>query len=495
MLGERSSGVLLHVTSLPGPHGCGDLGEQAVRFCDWLCAARQSWWQVLPTGPVGFFDSPYDGPSLFAGSSMLVSLPRLAEQGWLDVAAHEPDSALLSGPVDWTATRAFREARLREAFAAFERQASEAVRGDLESFCLEHEAWLSDWALFAALKKAMGGAPWHEWGTDLRQRDPSTLGRARMTLGGEIRFHRFVQWQFFRQVAALRAACAERGVGLIGDLPFYPAHDSSDVWAHQDLFQLDETGRPAAVAGVPPDYFTPEGQLWGNPLYHWEHLRERDYGWWLGRLRHGLATFDALRLDHFIGFERVWWVPAEARSAAEGRYVDGPGQDFLLAVSDALGKPPLIAEDLGAVTPAVEELRDRFDLPGMRVLQFAFADGTRADRPYRYPKRCVVYTGTHDNDTAAGWFQSAGAEAARAKDYVDGDGRAPHWDLIRLAQMLPAETAIVPAQDLLGLGSEARMNVPGRSEGNWLFRLRDGQLDDALAERFARLTTLYGRGR
>jgi len=495
VLGERTSGVLLHLTSLPGPHGVGDLGDEAVWFADFLGRARQSWWQVLPLGPTGPTGSPYDGPSLFAGSSLLVSLARLADEGLLDSAALATDPAMSSGEADRDAAAAFRDRQLRSAFAAFGRDAPAEARAELETFCLEQEAWLGDWALFSALKKAMNGAPWTEWGTELRERDPSTLGRARMTLGPEIRFQRFVQWRFFRQLSALRAACAERTVGLIGDLPFYPAHDSADVWAHQDLFQLDEHGRPTSVAGVPPDYFTPLGQLWGNPIYRWDALRERDYAWWLGRLRHGLASFDALRLDHFVGFERVWTVPSGARSAAEGRYTDGPGRDFLMAVADALGMPPLIAEDLGAVTPAVEELRDQFDLPGMRVLHFSFSEGARADRPHRFPKRCVVYTGTHDNDTSAGWLAAGGKDAALARDYMGGDGRATHWDLIRFGQMLAADTVIIPAQDLLGLGSEARMNVPGVPDGNWRWRLRDGQLGDEVAARLARLADLYGRSR
>jgi 4-alpha-glucanotransferase len=493
VLGERTSGVLLHLTSLPGPWGSGDLGAPAVGFTEFLERAKQSWWQVLPLGPPGPTGSPYDGPSLFAGSPLLVALDRLAERGWVDAAALAADAAATNlEPAARIAE--FRDRWLRRAFAAFERAADETTRNDLEAFCVEQDAWLSDWTLFFALKKAMSGAPWTEWGRELCERDPSTIGRARMTLGAEIRFQRFVQWTFFRQLQALRAACAERGIGLVGDLPFYPAHDSADVWAHQDLFQLDEAGRPTAVAGVPPDYFTPHGQLWGNPVYRWDALRHQDYAWWLARLRHGLACFDALRLDHFVGFERVWTVPVGTATAAEGRYSDGPGRDFLMAVADALGKAPLIAEDLGAVTPAVEELRDAFDLPGMRVLQFSFAEGTHADRPYRFPKRSVVYTGTHDNDTCAGWLASGGKEPALASEYA-GTGDATHWDLVRLAQMLPADTAIVPAQDLLGLPSEARMNAPGVPDGNWRWRLRDGQLDDAVAARLAHLTELYGRAR
>jgi 4-alpha-glucanotransferase len=490
VLGERTAGVLLHVTSLPGPHGCGDLGAEALRFADFLAAGGQSWWQVLPLGPVGPAGSPYDGPSLFAGNPGLVNLERLADDGLLDRAALSGGPVPASQAVDVHAALAWREAKLREAFAAFERQASAAARADLETFCVEQDEWLSDFTLFSALKRAMGGAAWTEWGPELRERDPSTLGRARTTLGAEIKLQRFVQWQFHHQLAAIRAACAERGIGIIGDLPFYPAHDSADVWAHQDLFHLDADGKPTAAAGVPPDYFTPEGQLWGNPVYRWDRLRERDYAWWIGRLRHGLMRFDALRLDHFVGFERIWQIPAGARTAAEGRYVDGPGADFLMAVADALGKPPLIAEDLGVVTPAVEELRDRFELPGMRVLQFSFSEGSRADRPHRYPRRCVVYTGTHDNDTTVGWLGSS-KEAALAREYAAGEGT--YWDVVRLAYMLHADTAVIAAQDLLGLGSEARMNVPGRREGNWRWRLRAGQLHDEIAQRLSHLTALYGR--
>lgn len=481
-LARRASGVLLHPTSLPGPGEWGDLGPEAFRFADFLAEAGQRWWQMLPIGPVGAADSPYLSSSSFAGDPRLVSLEALARDGLLPRAQR-------SGS---------REAWLRYAFERF--RSRPRALSELAAFRNRCRHWLPDYALFEALRNAYRGATWTAWQAPLRDRHPRALARARRALATEIRFHEFVQYAFERQWAALRAHCADRGIGLIGDVPIFVSHDSADVWAHPEIFRLDARGRPQVVAGVPPDYFSRTGQLWGNPLYRWEVLRRRGYDWWLARLRAAFARFDAVRLDHFIGFHRYWEVPAGARTAVHGRWRPGPGAPFFEAVFRSLGRVQLIAEDLGRITPEVEALRDRFGLPGMRVLQFAFGSdpGSERYRPHRYPRNCVVYTGTHDNDTLVGWFRGASAphvarERAFALRYAASDGREVHWDFIRLAWSSVANTAIVPAQDLLGLGSEARMNTPGVPTGNWRWRLRPRQLGPPIARRLRELTETYGR--
>ena len=489
------------MTSLPGPHGGGDLGSPARAFVDFLAAAGQSWWQILPVGPPGPGDSPYSSSSSFAGSRLLISLASLAEEGLLDRADLDAPPELAGGRVDYAAARAFRTERLRRAFERFEVRGGPAS-GDYRSFCRQHASWLEDWALYAALREEHEGAPWWRWGPRLRAHDPRAIADVRPRLDRELRFERFLQYAFERQWQALRTYCRSKGVWLMGDVPIFAALDSSDVWAHQELYHLDPEGRPTVVAGVPPDYFSATGQLWGNPLYRWDVMRARGYDWWIARLRRTFERFDAVRLDHFIGFVRFWAVPARHPTAERGRWRNGPGSAFFEAAFASLGRLELVAEDLGSLTPEVEALRDGLGLPGMKVLQFCFAPGPEAERlrPHNFPRRCVVYTGTHDNDTTAGWFAElvAAGEARRAERelvqrYLWSDGCDVHWHLMRQAWMSPANLAVAPVQDLLGLGSEHRMNRPGTAAGNWSWRLQAGLLDEPLAARLHELTSTYGR--
>lgn len=475
----RASGVLLHVTSLPE----GSLGPGAHRFVDRLAEAGQSWWQTLPVGPADPWRSPYNGPSAFAGNPLLVGEEPLVEDGLL------PDAA--DGPGRDT------EGRLRRAFAFFEARGSGPLRAGFEAFCEREKGWLAPYALYVALRRAHDGAPWTAWEAALRDRTPAALAAAENRLAEETRFQRFVQFLFDRQWAALRERCRRRGIRLLGDLPLYVAHESADVWTNAELFLLDAQGRPAASAGVPPDYFNAEGQWWGNPLYRWDRLREQGYAWWIDRLRTALSRFDAVRVDHFIGIQRYWEIPREAGSARDGRWVPGPGADFLSAVFARLPASAFVAEDLGCVTDDVRALRDRFSLPGMRVIQFAFDGDPENDHlPHRYPRRAVAYTGTHDNNTARGWFEE---ESGPSRDLIlrrlESDGREIHWDLARAVFRSEAGLAILPAQDLLGLGSEARMNRPGMRDGNWTWRLAEGALSDEVLARLARLTAESRRGR
>ncbi len=503
-LDERSSGLLLHPTSLPGPHGCGDLGEPAHAFLAFLHAARQRWWQMLPVGPAGYGNSPYSALSAFAGNPLLVALEPLVARGWLDEAA-PPE--LPADPIDYAATIAWRLAQLRRAHLGFERRAGPREREDHERFAAEHAPWLDDFALYRAIKQAHGEVQWTLWEPGLRDRAPSALDRARLELRDEIAFHGWVQWLFDRQWSELRSAAEALGIGLVGDVPIFVAHDSCDVWAHRDLFRLDDEGQPVVVAGVPPDYFSATGQRWGNPLYRWDVLADRGHRWWIDRLAQALRRFHAVRLDHFIGFCRYWEIPADEPTAQHGVWVPGPGAALFDAVGEALGELPLIAEDLGAVTPEVKALRDRYGLPGLRILQFAFGDDPSAPdfKPHHYPRRTVAYTGTHDNDTVVGWFSDSGgpdsvrtmeqAEAERwhALAYLGSDGARIHWDMIRAVQASVANVAIVPVQDVLGLGSEARLNRPGQASGNWAWRVAEGALTPEIAARLARLAELYDR--
>ena len=503
---ERCSGILLHPTSLPGPHGVGDLGPQAHHFVDLLARAGQRYWQMLPVGPLGGGASPYDSPSAFAGSPLLISLETLADRGLLERSEIlDPGRFESRRTARYAAAIRYRERRLRQAFARFEARLGDAERRELAQFAEQQRDWLPDYTLFRALKSAHGPAPWTSWPSELKRREAAAIERARRDLDQEVRFHEFLQFEFSRQWSALRSYANWRGVKLLGDVPMFVAHDGSDVWAHQAIFQLDEHGERRVVAGVPPDYFSQEGQRWGNPLYDWGVLRETGYAWWIARFRATLERFDTLRLDHFIGFHRYWEIPGNSQSARDGRFVGVPGDDFFEKVKAALGSLPFIAEDLGLLTPEVAALRDRFELPGMRVLEFAFVDTSRDYQPHRFPPRTVVYTGTHDNDTIVGWLtshersrveQNARAlreERQRALAYAGSDGREVHWDMIRVALMSVANTAIFPLQDLLGLGTEARMNVPGTPAGNWEFRTLNGEFDLTVVERMASLCESYER--
>ncbi len=506
-LSRRAAGLLLHPTSLPGPVGIGEIGPAALRWVERLRETGIGAWQTLPLGPTGFGDSPYQTLSSFAGNPLLVSLEILRGEGWLRDGELGGAPGAAGSQVDFGALIPWKRERLRRATEAWRRRSSAAERRELEEFRQRAGGWLEDFALFAALKDAYGGAPWWEWPSSLARRERSALRQARRKWAEEIERRRIEQWWFERQWAEVRRTARRAGVRVIGDVPIFSALDSADVWARPDLFELDRYGRPTAVAGVPPDYFSATGQLWGNPLYRWPAHAEEGYAWWIARLRRALELADAVRLDHFRGFEAYWAVPAGSLTAAAGRWVPGPGADFLKAVRAALGGLPLIAEDLGFITPAVTALRRQFRLPGMLVLQFAMERLLTAGEgaPEECPVDTVCYTGTHDNDTAQGWLRSVpggdsteDAERHRrlreaAMRYVGGDARDFHWGMIGLAWRSRARLAVAPLQDVLGLGREGRMNTPGRPAGNWRWRVTEAQSDAADWERLRRLTEREGR--
>lgn len=504
-LDVRSSGLLLHLSSLPGPHGHGDLGPSALAFADFLQRAGQRWWQMLPVGPVGGGFSPYDSASAFAGNPELLSLELLRQDGLLrDEEIRAPRSLATSERSRYAASRRFRWPRLERAHSRWRTRAPKRERSEFEGFVTDNSWWLNDYALFAALaERERSGSCWAKWNRDLAARKPAALRRARSSLAERIDLHAFLQFAFERQWRALRDHCSRRNVSLLGDVPMFVAYGAADVWGNQELFQLDARGRRTALAGVPPDYFSSSGQLWGNPLYRWDVLERTGFDWWLRRFRKMLERFDALRLDHFIGLYRCWEVPARARSARSGRFQLVPGRALLERTRAELGGVPFLAEDLGLVTEEVRALRDAFQLPGMRVLQFGFSEGAELYEPHRFPRRSVVYTGTHDNDTLVGWLEarpSPGAdkraflaERKRALDYVGAGAGERHWDFIRVALMSVANTAIFPLQDVLGLGSRARMNVPGTPAGNWSWRVGSAELTVPIAERLARMCSLYER--
>jgi 4-alpha-glucanotransferase len=502
----RVAGVLLHPTSLPGPYGIGELGSEALSFLDFLQETGQTLWQVLPLGPTGYGDSPYQSFSSFAGNPLLVSLDRLAEQGLLDPAELARHPGFPREQVDFGHVSEHRRPLLAKAAAAFEKHAGAEAREAKETFVARQAAWLPDFALFTALKRANAGAAWNTWDAALVERDPAALDKARRELAREVREVEFEQFAFFEQWAAVRAAARERGVRIMGDVPIFVAHDSADVWAHPEIFQLRRDGRAAFQAGVPPDYFSATGQLWGNPLYRWDALARTGYAWWIDRLRAVFGLVDLVRLDHFRGFEAYWEVPGDAETAVDGRWVKGPGAALFKAVHEALGDLDIVAEDLGVITPEVEALRDGLGLPGMAILQFAFGSDAHGNDflPHNYPKRKVVYTGTHDNDTVVGWW-SAGVgdstrtqvevdrERERALAYVGGDGSQIHWDFIRTLFVSVADIAIVPLQDVLGKGREARMNLPGRGHGNWGWRYAAEELTPEVRKRLLAITDGSGR--
>ncbi len=492
---RRESGTLLHPTSLPGPHGIGDLGTEAQRFVDFLEVAGQRLWQMLPLGPVGLGNSPYASPSAMAGNPLLISLETLAREGLLSREEVAGAPVFPEEEVDYEAVATFKLPLLHQASLRFEDKATGQQRIEFENFCRTQASWLEDYALFAALKETHGGAPWTRWEREIASHQPEALERQRQQLQLEIQFHRFAQFEFSRQWAMLKRYANERAVRIVGDIPIFVALDSADVWSRPDLFYLDEKGKPTVVAGVPPDYFSRTGQRWGNPLYRWDVLAREGYDWWVQRFRVVLSQVDLVRIDHFRGFQAYWEVPAQYKTAERGRWVEGPGESFFRALEKALGPLPVIAEDLGIITPEVEALRDHLGYPGMKVLQFAFGDNARNPHlPHNFERRCVVYTGTHDNDTTVGWFNSRPPqERASILRYLGGHGGEINWEMIRLALASVAEVAVVPLQDLLGLGSAARMNLPGEPGGNWGWRFTADQLTPSLASRLRELIATYGR--
>ncbi len=488
----RSFGVLLHPTSLPGPFGIGDLGPAATQYLDWLREAGAGWWQVLPLTPVGAGSSPYSSTSAFAGNPLLISPELLVEEGLLDRCDVARCSPLAAERVDWAGAVALKEDLLERAWRA----AASHLRGELEVFAAAHASWLEDYAVYAALRRAHGDRPWWQWTAPLAQCQREAVAAWRSEHEQEVRRIIFQQWLFRRQWQRLRQQAAARGVRLLGDAPIFVALDSADVWANRRLFRLDDVGRPLVVAGVPPDYFSAEGQLWGNPLYDWERLASEGYRWWIDRIGANLRLVDALRLDHFRGFAACWEIPAGAPTAREGRWVAGPGRRLFDALAAALGPLPLVAEDLGFITDDVRTLRDELDIPGMAILQFAFEPRERsAFLPYQHRRNLVVYTGTHDNNTVVGWFEREASPEARRffLDYAGSEGREVHWQMIRLAFASVADLAIVPQQDVAGAGEEARMNTPGVVRGNWAFRLAPSMATAAQAQRLRQLAWVYGR--
>jgi 4-alpha-glucanotransferase len=502
----RASGILLHPTCLPSRFGIGDLGDEAYRFADFLAAGGQSLWQVLPLGPTGYGASPYSCYSAFAGNTLLISPEKLFEEGLLARSDLDEIPSRPTERVDFERVHQSREIILHKAFASYQHTTSTELRSAVETFATQNAFWLDDYALFRALKTAHSGHAWHEWDRALLGREPAALARVKLELRDQIEAHRFFQFLFFKQWFALKAFCNERNLRLIGDIPIFVAHDSADVWTNPDQFKLNQDGRATVVAGVPPDYFSATGQFWGNPLYDWERMRADGFKWWIERVRATLQTVDIARIDHFRGFAAGWEIPGEEKTAEHGRWVEAPGRELFAAIRNSLGELPIIAEDLGVITPDVEKLRDDFGFPGMRVLQFAFSsDPNNVDLPHNYHRNVVVYTGTHDNDTTAGWFHSVtGAGSTRTEaqinsernfclKYLNTDGREIHWDFIRAALASVADTAIVPLQDLLGLGTEARMNLPNSSQGNWSWRFKQDALTEDLSERLRDMTGTYGR--
>lgn len=491
---QRSSGILLHPTSFAGPYGVGDLGDNAFRFIDFLAAAGCKLWQVLPLGPTGYGDSPYQCFSAFAGNPYLVSPDLLLQQGLLNPQDLSNMPIWPANQVDFGALYGWKPALLEKAYTRFESLRGETLGNEFAAFRLENASWLEDFALFMALKESNGGAPWNQWPAPLRTREPAALAEARTSLAARITIVAFAQFLFFRQWNNLHSYAKSKGVQIIGDIPIFVAMDSADVWANPELFYLDEEGQPTVVAGVPPDYFSPTGQLWGNPLYCWDKHQQSGYAWWIERIRACLQTVDIVRIDHFRGFAGYWEVPGDAPTAETGQWLPGPGADLFNAIRAGLGDLPIIAEDLGLITPDVFALRDAFDLPGMKILQFAFSGPDNVFLPHHYIPNCVAYTGVHDNDTTRGWYAAAPAvEQDFARRYLRVDGSDFAWDLIRAAWGSVAVFALAPIQDFLNLGTEARMNFPGKPSGNWGWRLEDGSLGEGLREKIREINVLYAR--
>jgi 4-alpha-glucanotransferase len=497
---SRVSGVLLHPTSLPGPYGIGDLGEGLHRFIDFLADSKCNLWQVLPLGPTGYGDSPYQCFSAFAGNPYLISPDGLIADGLLtpDDLKDRPDFP--EERVDYGELIPWKLSILDLAFQSFSAVPKTDLREALANFRAGNADWLDDFALFMALKEAHGGGAWDGWPEPLRKRDAKSLAKARKDHADAIARHAFYQFLFHRQWERVRAHAHERGLQIVGDVPIFVAYDSADVWSHPGLFFLDEADRPTVVAGVPPDYFSPTGQLWGNPLYHWEIHKKEKYAWWKERIRATLKVVDLIRLDHFRGFAGYWEIPAGSATAEFGRWVPGPGADLFDALVADLKQTtgradlPLIAEDLGVITSDVVELRDRYNLPGMKILQFGFSGPDNRDLPHHYIPNCVAYTGTHDNDTARGWYASAAGEQREfALRYLGTDGTHLAWDLIRAIWQSAAVFAIAPMQDLLNLDTQARMNYPSKLGGNWEWRMREGDLSDELLGKLTELNYLYSR--
>ncbi|MBM7623612.1 4-alpha-glucanotransferase [Sporohalobacter salinus] len=492
---KRQSGILLHPTSLPGEYGIGSLGEEAYKFVDFLVASDQKIWQILPLGPTGYGNSPYQSFSAFAGNPLLISLERLRKDALLDEKDLNTDREFPLDYVDYNQVSDFKYSLFEKAFKNFKSNVSKSINDKFQRFCNENEKWLEDYALFKALKEHFNGKPWYKWNEDIKLRRPEAIKEYQERLKNRIDFHKFIQYIFFKQWNKLKAYANHNYIKIIGDIPIFVAYDSADVWANPELFTLDEDKKPINVAGVPPDYFSETGQLWGNPLYDWQKLKETNYKWWIDRFKTTLELVDIVRLDHFRGFAAYWAVPYGEKTAVNGKWKQGPGKDFFRKVKEELKGLPIIAEDLGVITDEVVELRDHFDLPGMGVLQFGFNSQEDNDHlPHNYRQNSVVYTGTHDNNTVLGWYNNADDEAKEyVKEYLKGSEENICWDFIQAAWASVSKLAIAPLQDILSLNSEARMNTPGTVKGNWKWRYREEMLDVNISEKLKRLTEIYHR--
>lgn len=504
----RSSGIILHPTSLPSPYGIGDLGDQAYKFIDFLHASGQHIWQVLPLGPTGFGDSPYQCLSAFAGNTLLISPDKLVEDGFLQASDLKPVPRFPSETVNFGKVIEYKKRLIARAFENFRRTTDTRLRADFLAFCQRESDWLEEYALFMVLKSKHGGVSWNNWEPKYALRDRAALDKIQQSMIDELEAEKFYQFLFFEQWSALKNYCNERFISIVGDIPIFVAYDSADVWMAPEQFKLNEKGEPVVVAGVPPDYFSATGQLWGNPIYDWEVMKAQNFSWWIERIKAMIRLVDIVRIDHFRGFAACWEIPGGDKTAQRGRWVEVPGRELFTRLKEVFGELPIIAEDLGVITPDVEQLRDDFDFPGMRILQMAFRDDScNIDLPHNYVRNCVVYTGTHDNDTTLGWFNSkAGAgstrdaaqiekERAFCLRYLRSNGKEINWDFITAAYASVADLCIVPLQDVFGLGSKARMNLPASTEGNWHWRYTDEMLTAPIAARLKDLSEFYSRNR
>jgi 4-alpha-glucanotransferase len=501
-LKDRRSGLLLHLSSLPGPYYCGDLGKAAYRLADFLAAGGQSWWQMLPVNPIGLGNSPYSTACSFAGEPLYIDLEGLVKNGLLKKSEIAKPQALSPERVYYQKARRYRETRLKVAYERFIAGKKNAASSQFDRFLGRHKSWLEDFALFCVLAKKFKTPNWRKWPQNLRRRQPSALSEVQATHQPELDYIKFLQFIFFAQWSQLKTYLETLGIGLIGDIPLFVGYQSSDVWAGQKYFQLKRDGSMKFVAGVPPDYYCPEGQLWGNPLYNWPALQQDGFSWWIERIKHIKTLFDAVRLDHFIGFYRYWEIKAESNTAQNGRFRKTPGRELFLAIKSALGELPFIAEDLGTIVPGVYALRDEFGLPGMRVLQFGFGneESAKYHLPFSYGPNSVVYTGTHDNNTVVGWFVDMQKKANQNiydlkfyHDYMGGAKKSVHWEMIREAMKSAANLAVFPVQDILGLNGKARMNIPGTASGNWQWRLEEKALTKKLAAKLSDETQTFNR--
>ncbi len=495
MKSERSSGILLHPSSLPGPNGIGDLGPEAYHWLNFLYDSGCSLWQILPLGPTGYGDSPYQCFSAFAGNPYLISPTLLLNDSLLTSQDLTGKPAFPDEKVQFEGVAPWKLALLDKAFDRFQTHNVPDLQVEFENFKAEEKLWLDDFALFMSIKESCGGASWSHWPEPLRKRKTKALATFQSQHAPTIEKHRFRQFLFFRQWKSLREYAAGKGIRIIGDIPIFISYDSADAWSHPELFTLNSQGLPTVVAGVPPDYFSPTGQLWGNPLYRWEEHQKTGYDWWIKRFQSSLKIADIIRLDHFRGFAGYWEIPAGMPTAEKGRWLPGPGKDFLSSIQKALNGLPIIAEDLGEITPDVVELRESFQLPGMKILQFAFSTTPQNPfLPHNYPCNCVAYTGTHDNDTTIGWYETAPeAERDFCRRYLSSSGTEIAWDMIRAVWSSVANTTLAPLQDFLNLGSQARMNFPGKPQGNWTWRMPPGALTPHLVDRIRELNFLFDR--